>query len=177
MSAFCKSLRGSDSNAALYYAMRLIEGGCDPILILRRLITHSAEDVGMADPNALVVATAALTAFKNMGYPEGLIPLSEAIIYVCEAEKSHSVVSAMSAAQHDAKYAPDDDIPKYLRDNSFGSKEAKAESGKYKYPHSFGGWVEQQYWPDSLKDKIYYEPKENGFEVQVRKTRKRKGME
>ena len=73
LSAFCKSLRGSDSNAALYYAMRLIEGGCDPMLVLRRLIAHSAEDVGMADPNALVVATAALTAFQNMGYPEGLI--------------------------------------------------------------------------------------------------------
>ena len=92
LSAFCKSLRGSDSSAAIYYAMRLIEGGCDPLLVFRRLIAHSAEDVGMADPQALVVATSALTAFKNMGYPEGLLPLTEAIIYVCEAEKSNSVV-------------------------------------------------------------------------------------
>ena len=80
LSAFCKSLRGTDADAALYYAMRLIEGGCDPLLVLRRLVVHSAEDVGMADPNALVVATSALTAFRNLGYPEGLLPLSEAIV-------------------------------------------------------------------------------------------------
>ena len=176
LSAFCKSLRGSDSNAALYYSMRLIEGGCDPLLILRRLIAHSAEDVGMADPNALVVATAALTAFQNMGYPEGLIPLSEAIIYVCEAEKSYSVKTAMLAAQQDARTGKDDDIPKYLRDNSFGSKEMKAQSGKYLFPHNYGGWVEQQYLPDSLKDRVYYEPTDYGFEAQVKKTRTRKGM-
>ncbi|MDE5896625.1 MAG: replication-associated recombination protein A, partial [Clostridia bacterium] len=151
LSAFCKSLRGSDANAALYYAMRLIEGGCDPLLVIRRLIAHSAADVGMADPNALVIAVSALTAFKNMGYPEGLLPLTEAIIYVCEAEKSNSVVRAMGAARADATSNKDDDIPKYLRDNSFGSKEAKAESGKYLYPHNFGGWVKQQYLPDSLK--------------------------
>ncbi|MBO4323031.1 MAG: replication-associated recombination protein A, partial [Clostridia bacterium] len=85
LSAFCKSLRGSDSDAALYYANRLISGGCDPLLVLRRLIAHSAEDVGMADPNALVVATSALTAYTNIGLPEGLLPITEAIIYVCEA--------------------------------------------------------------------------------------------
>ena len=175
LSAFCKSLRGSDSNAALYYAMRLIEGGCDPLLVLRRLIAHSAEDVGMADPNALVVAVSALTAFKNMGYPEGLIPLTEAIIYVCEAEKSNSVIQAMNAARQDAVSNKDDDIPKYLRDNSFGSKEAKAESAKYLYPHEFGGWVEQQYLPDSLKNRVYYKPSDHGFEQEVKKTRKRKG--
>ncbi len=177
LSAFCKSLRGSDSDAALYYAMRLIEGGCDPILILRRLIVHSAEDVGMADPNALVVATSALTAFRNMGYPEGLIPLAEAIIYVCEAEKSNSVITALNAAQKDARENSDDAVPPYLRDTSFGSKQMKAESGKYLYPHNFGGWVEQQYLPDSLKDRIYYTPTDRGFETEVKKTRKRKGKE
>ena len=139
LSAFCKSLRGSDSSAAIYYAMRLIEGGCDPLLVFRRLIAHSAEDVGMADPQALVVATSALTAFKNMGYPEGLLPLTEAIIYVCEAEKSNSVVCALDGAKADARNARDDNIPHYLRDNSYGSKEQKAESGKYLYPHNFGG--------------------------------------
>lgn len=176
LSAFCKSLRGSDSNAALYYAMRLIEGGCDPVLILRRLIAHSAEDVGMADPNALVVATSALTAFQNMGVPEGLIPLAEAIIYVCEAEKSYSVKNALLAAKKDAAEKRDDDVPPYLRDNSYGSKEMKAESGNYLFPHDFGGWVKQQYLPDSLKDRTYYEPTDNGFETEVKKTRKRKGM-
>ncbi|MDE6059564.1 MAG: replication-associated recombination protein A [Clostridia bacterium] len=177
LSAFCKSLRGSDSDAALYYAMRLIEGGCDPLLVIRRLIAHSAEDVGMADPNALVVAVSALTAFKNMGYPEGLLPLSEAIIYVCEAEKSNSVVMAKDRAQKDAIENKDDDIPKYLRDNTLGSKEMKAESGKYLYPHNYGGWVKQQYLPDSLKDRVYYTPSDHGFESEVKKTRKRKGKE
>ncbi len=176
LSAFCKSLRGSDSSAAIYYAMRLIEGGCDPLLVFRRLIAHSAEDVGMADPQALVVATSALTAFKNMGYPEGLLPLTEAIIYVCEAEKSNSVVCALDGAKADARNARDDNIPHYLRDNSYGSKEQKAESGKYLYPHNFGGWVKQQYLPDSLKDKVYYEPSDHGFEQQVKKNRERKGQ-
>ncbi len=176
LSAFCKSLRGSDSNAALYYAMRLIEGGCDPVLVLRRLIAHSAEDVGMADPNALVVATAALTAFQNMGYPEGLIPLSEAIIYVCEAEKSYSVKNAMLAAKRDAVQVRDDNIPPYLRDNSYGDEKTKAQSRNYLFPHDYGGWVEQQYLPDSLKDRVYYEPTEYGFEKKVTETRNRKGM-
>lgn len=175
LSAFCKSLRGSDSNAALYYAFRLIEGGCDPLLIFRRLIAHSAEDVGMADPQALVVATSAFTAFKNMGYPEGMLPLTEAIIYVCEAEKSNTVVMARDAAQRDAVNSKDDNVPAYLRDSSFGTKEMKSESRKYKYPHNYGGWVEQQYLPDGLKDRVYYTPSDHGFEKQVQETRKRKG--
>ncbi len=175
LSAFCKSLRGSDSDAALYYAMRLIEGGCDPMLVLRRLIAHSAEDVGMADPQALVVATAALTAFQNMGYPEGLIPLSEAIIYVCEAEKSYSVKNAMLAAKKDARENRDDNVPAYLRDTSYGSREMKQESAKYLFPHDYGGWVEQQYLPDSLKGHVYYHPSQYGYEQQVKNTRDRKG--
>lgn len=174
LSAFCKSLRGSDANAALYYAFRLIEGGCDPMMVIRRLIAHSAEDVGMADPNALVVATSALTAFQNMGYPEGLIPLTEAIIYVCEAEKSNTVVMAMGSARSDAVNNKDDSIPSHLRDSSYGTKEMKAESKKYKYPHSFGGWVEQQYLPDSLKDKVYYTPSDHGFEKKVQEIRIKK---
>ena len=177
LSAFCKSLRGSDANAALYYAMRLIEGGCDPVLILRRLIVHSAEDVGMADPQALVVATSALTAFQNIGYPEGLIPLSEAIIYVCEADKSGAVKNAMFAAQKDAREVRDDAVPAYLRDVSYGSREMKEARAKYVYPHDFGGWVKQQYLPDSLKDRVYYTPTQNGYEKIVHETRKRKGME
>ncbi len=175
LSAFCKSLRGSDANAALYYAMRLIEGGCDPLLVFRRLIAHSSEDVGMANPQALVMAVSALTAFQNMGYPEGLLPLTEAIIYVCEAEKSNSVVMAMDAARADAKNNRDDDIPLYLRDTSYGSKEMKAESKKYKYPHNYGGYVEQQYLPDSLKDRVYYTPSDKGFEQTIKEIRKQKG--
>jgi putative ATPase len=176
LSAFCKSLRGSDSDAALYYAMRLIEGGCDPMLVARRLVVHSSEDVGMADPNALVVASSAMYVLEKTGYPEGLIPLSNAIVYVCEAPKSNAVVNAFHAAQNDARVIRDDNIPAYLRDNSYGSKEQKAESSKYKYPHNYpNGYVEQQYLPDGLKDKVYYSPKDIGYEVTVKEIRKQKG--
>ncbi len=176
LSAFCKSLRGSDANAALYYAMRLIEGGCDPMIVARRLVVHSAEDVGMADPRALQMATSAMYALEKIGYPEAMIPLSEAIIYVCEAEKSNAVVNAYYAAKADAREVRDDNIPAYLKDNSFGSKDDKKSSTAYKYPHDYGGYVEQQYLPDSLKDKVYYEPTQNGYEKEVLATRKRKGQ-
>ncbi len=175
LSAFCKSLRGSDANAALYYAMRLIEGGCDPMLVARRLVVHSAEDVGMADPRALQIATSAMYALEKIGYPEAMIPLSQAIIYVCEAEKSNSVVEAMYAAKADAISVRDDDIPAYLKDVSYGSKDDKKKGAEYKYPHNYGGYVEQQYLPDSIKDKVYYIPKDNGYEQQVKEIRKRKG--
>jgi len=177
LSAFCKSLRGSDSNAALYYAMRLIEGGCDPMLVARRLVVHSAEDVGMADPRALQVAASAMYALEKIGYPEGVEPLCEAIIYVCEAPKSNTVEVAMTAARQDATGARDDEgVPVYLRDNSYGSKEDKAQSKLYKYPHNYpNGYVEQQYLPDSLKDKIYYTPSDRGYEAEVARIRHSKG--
>ncbi len=176
LSAFCKSLRGSDANAALYYAMRLIEGGCDPMMVARRLVVHSAEDVGMSDPRALQIATSAMYALEKIGYPEAMIPLTEAIIYVCEAPKSNTVVLARDAAVKDATQVRDDaGVPAYLKDNSFGGKEDKAQSSKYKYPHSFGGYVEQQYLPDSLKDRVYYTPTDIGYEATVREIRAKKG--
>ena len=175
LSAFCKSLRGSDSDAALYYMQRLIQGGCDPLLLARRLIVHSAEDVGLADPNALVVATNAMLAFERLGLPEGLIPLSEAVIYVCEAEKSNSVVEAMQMAKEDAIKEKDDNIPAHLKNYEFASKEDKQNKGLYKYPHNYGGYVEQQYLPDKLVGKKYYVPKDNGYEKTVKEIRKNKG--
>lgn len=175
LSAFCKSLRGSSADAALYYMQRLVKGGCDPLLIARRVVVHAAEDVGMADPNALVVATNALVAFQNLGYPEGLIPLSEAIIYVCEAEKSNTVVEAMYSAGEDAEKVKDDNVPPHLKNYVFADKEDKKNTLNYKYPHDYGGYVEQQYLPDSLKDKRYYKPKNNGYEQTVKEIRKRKG--
>lgn len=177
LSAFCKSLRGSDSNAALYYAMRLIEGGCDPMTVARRLVIHSAEDVGMADPNAMVVATSAMYALEKTGYPEGLIPLSNAIVYVCEAPKSNAACSAYHAAMEDAKNVRDDDgVPPYLKDNTFGDAKTRAQSAKYKYPHNYAeGYVEQQYLPEKLKDRVYYVPKDIGFEKTVKEIRRQKG--
>ena len=175
LSAFCKSHRGSDSNAALYYMQRLINGGCDPLLIARRLVVHSAEDVGLADPNALVVATNALLAFGKLGLPEGLIPLSEAIIYVCEAPKSNSVVTAMYSAKDDAINIKDDNIPAHLKNYEFASKEDKKLKSGYKYPHDYSGYVEQQYLPDSVRDKVYYTPSNNGYEKTIKEIRKIKG--
>lgn len=176
LSAFCKSLRGSATDAALYYANRLISGGCDPLIVARRLIAHSAEDVGLADPYALTISVSALTALQNLGIPEGLLPLSEAIIYVCEAEKSNSVVIALNAARRDAESVRDDFVPTNLRNPPYMSGEQLAEKKPYLYPHDFGGYCEQQYMPDRLVGKKYYIPKDNGFEKVVKSTRKRKGV-
>ena len=115
LSCFCKSIRGSDTEAALYYSQRLINAGCDPLLIARRLIAHCSEDIGMADSNALLLANAAHYAIKNLGLPEGNLALSHAIIYACEAEKSNSVYVAMGKANTDAQMSADDKIPEYLK--------------------------------------------------------------
>lgn len=175
LSAFCKCLRGSDSDGALYYSQRLILAGCDPLLIARRLIVHSAEDVGVADPNALVIATSAMQAYKELGSPEGLIPLSQAIIYVCETAKSNSVITAMNSARADAETIKDDNIPSHLINPVYLSKEDKLKSAKYKYPHDYGGYVEQQYLPDSLVGRTYYKPTDNGFEKEIKALREKKG--
>lgn len=163
LSAFCKSLRGSDSDAALYWAERLISAGCDPLLIARRLVVHSSEDVGMADPQALVIATSAIVAYEHLGLPEGKIPLYNAIIYVAEASKSNSVVTALSRAEELVRIHKDDNVPIYLRDRNYKSEKIVG----YKYPHDFGGYVEQQYLPDSLKDAKIYEQSSNGYEAKL----------
>ncbi len=160
LSAFCKSLRGSDTDAALYWAERLIKAGCDPLLICRRLIAHASEDVGMADSNAALLAMVAMNAVKNLGMPEGNIPLAHAIIYVCEAEKSNSVIVALNAAKHDAEFNPDDNVPEHLKNYHYDVDNPP----EYKYPHDYGGYVKQQYLPDKLKDKVYYVPSNNGRE-------------
>lgn len=169
LSAFCKSLRGSDSNAGLYWAMRLIDAGCDPLLIFRRIIAHSAEDIGMANPNALVVATSALTAYEKIGMPEGTLPLAEAIICVCESEKSNSVVIARDEAERAVQTVKKEAVPMYLRDVNY--KQEKISG--YKYPHDYGGYVEQQYLPDDLKDAKFYVPSDHGYEKVVKERQER----
>ncbi len=174
ISAFIKSMRGSDSSAALYWADRLIEAGCDPMLIARRIVIHAAEDVGLADPNALNVAVSAMQAYEKIGLPEGKIPLAEGIIYVSEAPKSNKVVEALFAADDAVKNVKHESVPIYLRDQNFKSNSEK--SNAYKYPHDFGGWVEQQYLPDELKNEVFYKPTNNGFEKTIKLWRKDKGM-
>lgn len=153
LSAFCKSLRGSDSTAALYYANRMIEAGVEPQVIARRTICHASEDVGFGSPMALLQACASLYALDNLGLPEGNLALTQAIIYVCESPKDNRVVKAMNMAQDDAINHPDDNVPDYLKNHTEASK-------KYKYPHDYGGYVDQQYLPDSLKDRKYFIRKE-----------------
>lgn len=153
LSAFCKSLRGSDSTAALYYANRLIEAGVEPQILARRVIAHASEDVGLSQPNALLQACCALYALDNLGMPEGNLALTQAIIYVCESPKDNRVVVAKDMAIDDAKNHPDDKVPLYLKNHT-------EESKNYKYPHDYGGYVDQQYLPDSLKNRCYFKRKE-----------------
>lgn len=166
LSAFCKSIRGSDTDAALYYAHRLIKAGCDPKIIARRLIAHCSEDIGMADSNALLLACCALFSCQNLGEPECLLNLSHAIVYACEAEKSNSVYLAMHAAMEDAENVKDDAILNSLKNHPSTNADG---TGGYKYPHNFGGYVKQQYLPNSLKDRVYYVPGKNGREKDLKR--------
>ena len=165
LSAFCKSIRGSDPDAALFYSSRMIEAGVDPQIIARRLIAHCSEDIGMADSNALLLATCALYSIKNLGVPEALLNLSHAIVYACTAEKSNSVYLAMAKAQEAAKKYPDAEAPYHLRNHPSINDTKKA---KYKYPHDYGGWVKQQYLPDELKNEVFYNPSPNGKEKNIK---------
>ena len=164
LSAFCKSLRGSDADAALYWAHRLIAAGLDPLIIFRRLLAHSSEDVGLANSNALVVANSAMQAYLQMGKPEGLIPLSHAIIYVCMSPKSNSVITAMNLAQEDVEKTFVGKVPNHLKNHNYTNEKREA----YKYPHNYGGYVEQQYLPDEIKDHVYYTPSKNGSEASIK---------
>ena len=161
LSAFCKSIRGSDTEAGLYWAQRMIKAGIDPMIIARRLVAHSSEDIGMADSNALLLSTSAMYAVEKMGAPEGLIPLFHAIIYACEAEKSNSVIIARDLASEDAENVKDDNVPDYLK-NHPSTNDTKHI--KYKYPHDYGGYCKQTYMPEKLKDRVYYKPSKNGKE-------------
>ena len=161
LSAFCKSIRGSDADSALFYAFRMIESGVDPLIIFRRLMAHCSEDIGMANSNALVVATSAMTAYQNMGKPEGLIPMAHAIIYACESDKSNSVIIAKNMAEYDAKNLKTVTVPNALKNHPSTNDDG---TGSYKYPHDFGGYVYQEYMPKELVGKVYYTPKQNGAE-------------
>ena len=122
---------------------------------------NASEDIGLCDNNALLIATSALTAYEHMGKPEGLIPLAHAIIYACEAPKSNSVIIAKERAEKDAKEVKKVIVPNALKNHPSINDDG---SGSYKYPHNYGGYVYQQYLPDELKDRIYYEPLNNGNE-------------
>jgi len=166
ISAFIKSMRGSDPDAALYWLAKMIYAGEDPRFIVRRMIIFASEDVGMADPQALQVAVAAANALEWVGLPEAQYNLSQAAIYLATAPKSNSVGGYFKALD-DVKREGKVQVPRHLQDANRDG-EALGHGEGYKYPHGFPGhWVEQQYLPDALKGRIYYEPGDLGYEREV----------
>ncbi len=169
LSAFCKSMRGSDSDAALFWFGRLLYAGADPKLLVRRVIAHASEDVGLANPIAMLQAVAAGQALEQIGLPEARLSIAQAIIAVCESPKSNSVVMAIDAAMADAEKARGD-VPAHLRDTHYAGHERLGAGGGYKYPHDFPGhYVEQQYLPDEFKRAEYYQPSDQGHEAKIKK--------
>ena len=166
LSAFCKSLRGSDPDAALFWAFRLLAAGFDPLILFRRMIAHASEDVGMADSSVLQFVISAMTAYEKIGMPEGELTLAHAIIYLCTAPKSNKVYLAKEAAKKAVENEKDDFVPLHLRNTDFSTSD-KADK-PYLYPHDYGGYVNQQYLPDGIKDKKFYYPTENGKEKDVK---------
>lgn len=168
LSAFCKSLRGGDSDAALAWFARLIYAGVDARIIARRLIAHASEDIGLANPQAMVQAVTAAQALELIGMPEAGLSLSQAIIFLCESPKSNAVVLAKDAALADAATSYDEPVPVYLRDTSYRGAKKLGHGKGYKYPHDYPGhWVQQDYMPQSLKGKRYYEPSGMGAEAKI----------
>ena len=176
LSAFCKSLRGSDPDAALFWFARMSYAGVDPRVPVRRMIAHASEDVGMADPQALNQAVAAYSALMANGMPEAKLNIAQAIIYICEAPKSNSVVMAVGKAFRDAEHTNRAAVPGHLADTSYKTAEGKKKGREYKYPHDYENhYIPQQYLPDELKGTVYYEPSKEGFEKKVRERRKNIG--
>ena len=166
-SAFIKSMRGSDPDASLYWLARMLEAGEDPRFIMRRVVICASEDVGNADPQALVVAAAALQALEFVGLPECQLALSQAVIYVATAPKSNAATLAIGKAREDVRSGRTLEVPKHLRDSHYHGAEDLGHGEDYKYSHDFaGGWVDQAYLPE---DRRYYEPVDWGFEAEIRK--------
>jgi putative ATPase len=169
ISAFIKSLRGSDPDAALYWMARMIAAGEDPRFIARRMVIHAAEDVGLADPTALLMANAAAHAVEYVGLPEAQIPMAQAAIYIATAPKSNAVVTAIGRAAEDVAARRPPPVPVHLRDSHYPGAKRLGHGEGYRYPHDFPGHVvEQEYLPEGAQSRPYYIPSENGFEAEVR---------
>lgn len=161
LSAFQKSVRGSDVNAALHYMGRLIEAG-DLISISRRMLVMAYEDIGLANPQAAVHTLSAIQTAEKIGFPEARIPLANAVIELCLSPKSNSAIMAIDAALADIRKGHSGEVPDHLRDGHYQGAAKLGRAQDYKYPHSYeNAWVDQQYLPDKLINKRYYEPKEN----------------
>jgi putative ATPase len=166
-SAFIKSMRGSDPDAAIYWLARMLEAGEDPRFIARRVIICAAEDVGNADPQALVVAAATLQATEFVGLPECQLPLAQAVTYIATAPKSNAATLAIASAREDVRSGRTLAVPEHLRDSHYRGAEQLGRGEGYQYSHDFpGGYVDQAYLPEQRR---YYEPVDRGYEAEIRK--------
>ena len=165
ISAFIKSIRGSDPDGALYWLARMIEGGEDPAFIARRLVISAAEDIGLANPNALLLANAAFDVCEKIGWPEGRIPLAEATVYLATSPKSNSAYMGIGAALEEVRKSGNQPVPLHLRNAPTSLMKELGYSEGYKYAHDFeGNFVEQQFLPDALKDARFWHPQQNAAE-------------
>jgi putative ATPase len=168
ISAFIKSVRGSDVDASLHYLARMIEAGEDPRFICRRIIVLASEDIGMADPQSLLVAIAAADAVQYIGMPEGRIPLAQAVVHLATAPKSNAAYLALDKAIADVRAGKTGRVPKHLRDGHYPGAKRLGHGKGYKYPHDDAlGVLTQQYPPNELTTVRYYEPTEHGNEREV----------
>lgn len=169
ISAFIKSMRGSDPNAAVYYLARMLYAGEDVKFIARRIMILASEDIGNADPMAMVVAASAAQAVERVGMPESQIILAQAVTYMASAPKSNSAVNAIDKAMRVVRETRTPPVPAHLQDSHYGSAEKLGHGIGYKYAHNYKNhYVKQQYLPDGLTDEMFYEPSENGYEAEIR---------
>ena len=168
LSAFIKSIRGSDPDAGLYWLARMLEAGEDPRLVARRLVILASEDIGMADPQSLLVADAAARAVEFVGMPEARLNLAQAVIHLALAPKSNSVIAGIGAAVEDVRNRPAGAVPQHLRDASYPGARKLGHGEGYVYPHDApAGWVPQQYRPSEVETRVYYRPGAQGREAEL----------
>jgi len=168
VSAFIKSMRGSDPDAAVYWMVRMLEGGEDPLFILRRILIFAAEDIGNADPQALVLAVAADTAFQRMGLPEGVLPLTQVVTYLATAPKSNAALVAYGRVRKDVVEHGTLPVPPKLRNAPTKPMKDWGYGEGYRYPHDFeGSYVPEEYLPEELVGRRYYTPKGVGAEATI----------
>jgi putative ATPase len=168
VSAFIKSMRGSDPDAAIYWMARMLEAGEDPLFILRRMVIFASEDIGNADPNALRVALSATEAFRFVGMPEGYLPISQAVLYLAVAPKSNAALAAYTAVKADIERHGALPVPLHLRNASTAFEKSLGYGQGYQYPHNFeGNFVVETYLPETLQGRQYYHPAQSGRERDV----------
>jgi len=169
VSAFIKSMRGSDPDAAVYWMVRMLEAGEDPLFVVRRMVIFAAEDVGLADPQALAVATAALDATRFVGLPEAVLPMTEAALYLATAPKSNSALTTYANARKDVLERGALPVPPEIQNAPTPLMKELGHGRGYRYPHDFeGAYVEAEYLPEGLRGRRYYQPSEHGREAEVK---------